>query len=230
MNRPKKNKVHNPTLPENQQDTVDERNLVETGQSEEISIEDRISIYWQENKAFISGCIALLALIIIGINGARIYSSIALERTQAAYAEAKAAGTLAEFAQANSGHALGGLAALEIAQEAFAAEDFGRAVEFFALAVPALEESILLGRARLGLAFAHYYDGAEEEGLARLTALAEDASVPESARAEAAYHLAVEADVAGRSDEFDRWVAVIESSPMAAAWQQRIMMYQEQAR
>ncbi|MEC8220025.1 MAG: hypothetical protein VX014_05295, partial [Verrucomicrobiota bacterium] len=66
MNRPQKNKINNPTLPGEQQNLVDERNLVDIQASKEISVEDSISIYWMENKKFISSCIFLLALLIIG--------------------------------------------------------------------------------------------------------------------------------------------------------------------
>ena len=100
MNRPNKNKIHNPTLPEDQQDIVDERHLIDAEDSAEISLEDRISIYWMENKAFIGGCIFVLALLIIGFNGMRIYKSHAEAKIQAAYAEAMASTSLAEFAEA----------------------------------------------------------------------------------------------------------------------------------
>ena len=50
MNRPQKNKISTPTLPEEQQNLVDERNLVDVQESEEISVEDRITMYWMENK------------------------------------------------------------------------------------------------------------------------------------------------------------------------------------
>ena len=64
MNRPQKNKLNNPTLPEEQQNLVDERNFVDVQESEEISVEDRIRMYWMENKSFISSCIFMLALVI----------------------------------------------------------------------------------------------------------------------------------------------------------------------
>ena len=88
MNRPQKNKINNPTLPENQQDLVDERNLVDVEESEEISLEDRISMYWMENKGFISSCIFVLALLIIALNGMHMYKSHAEAGLQNAYAEA----------------------------------------------------------------------------------------------------------------------------------------------
>lgn len=230
MHRPKKNKIHNPTLPDDQQDVVDERHLVDAGESEEISFEDRIRIYWSENKGFISGSIFVLALVIIGFNGMRILQSQAEAKVQAAYAEAKAADTLDAFAQANAGSELGGLAALSVADAAYEAADFERAINFYTIASGGLEGSILEGRALIGQAFARFYNGQEADALAQLADIAANASLAEATRAEAAYHLAIEADLAGRSDDFDRYTAQIENSELAGQWQQRLAMYQQQGR
>lgn len=229
MNRPKKNKIHNPTLPDDQQDVVDERHLVDAKDSEEISFEDRVSIYWMENKGFISSCIFVLALLIIGFNGMRIYKNHSEGNIQAAYAEAMANDTLADFAQANANKDLGGLAALTVADEAYVAEDFEKALNFYSIASDALSGNILEGRARLGQAFALFYSGKSSEGLAQLADIAANSSLAEAARAEAAYHLAVEADVAGRNEEYDRYAAQIQASTMVSQWQQRLIQYEQQA-
>lgn len=230
MNRPKKNKIHNPTLPEDQQDVVDERHLIDAKDSEDISFEDRVSIYWSENKAFISGSILVLALVIIGFNGMRIYQSHAEAKIQAAYAEARASDTLEAFAQTHSDKDLGGLAALALADEAYEAKEFERAVNFYTIASGALEGSLLEGRALTGQAFARFYNGQKADALAQLSDIASNNQLPEAARAEAAYHLAIEADLAGRGEDFERYVAQIENSQLAGQWQQRLSMYQQQAR
>lgn len=228
MNRPSKNKRHNPTLPDDAD--IDERNLIDVEDSEEISIEDRVSIYWMENKGFISGCVFVLALLIIAFNGMRIYKNHAEAKLQAAYAEAVASETLADFAQANANKDLGGLAALTVADEAYTAEDFEKALNFYSIAADALSGNVLEGRARVGQAFANFYNGNQDAALAQLADIAADSSLAEVARAEAAYHLAIEADVAGRTDEYDRYVAQIQASSIATQWQQRLMMYEQQAR
>ena len=230
MNRPQKNKVNNPTLPEEQQDLVDERNLVDVQESEEISIEDRISMYWMENKSFISSCIFVLALLIIGFNGMRMYKSHAEAQLKAAYAESVANETIADFAQANSNKDLGGLAALTVADQAYSAKEFEKALNFYSMAADALATNILSGRALLGQAFANFYMGNKEPALAQLADIAANSNLAEAARAEAAYHLAIEADVADRSEEYDRYIAQIQASPIATQWQQRLAMYEQQAR
>jgi predicted negative regulator of RcsB-dependent stress response len=225
MNRPSKNKRHNPTLPEDA--VIDERNLIDVEDSEEISIEDRISIYWMENKGFISGCIFALALLIIALNGMRIYKSHAEAKLQANYAEALANDTLADFAQANSNKDLGGLAALTVADDAYAAEDYEKALNFYTIAAKAMDNQLLASRAELGQAFAQYQSGNTEDGLAQLTAIASNSKLSEAARAQAAYHLAIEADVAGDATTYDNYVAQINGMPLASAWQQRLSYYQQ---
>ncbi|WPJ96025.1 hypothetical protein SH580_21660 [Coraliomargarita algicola] len=229
MNRPSKNKRHNPTLPENV-DIVDERNLVDLEDSEEISIEDRISIYWMENKGFISGCIFVLAILIIAFNGMRMYKNHAEAKLQAAYSEAINNESLAEFAQANPKKDLGGLAALTVADQAYTNEDFEKALNFYSIATDALSDNVLAGRARLGQAFANYYNGNTSDALAQLADVASDNSLAEVARAEAAYHLAIEADADGRSEDYDRYVAQVQASTLATQWQQRMSIYEQQAR
>ena len=228
MNRPSKNKRHNPTLPDNAD--VDERNLIDLEESEDISFEDRVSIYWMENKGFISGCIFVLAILIIAFNGMRIYKDHAVAKLQAAYSEAMANETLADFAQAHANKDLGGLAALTIADEAYTAEDFEKALNFYSIAADALAKNVLAGRARVGQAFALFYSDKKDEALTQLADIAADSSLAEVARAEAAYHLAVEADVAGRSEDYERYVAQIQASNIASQWQQRLSIYEQQAR
>jgi predicted negative regulator of RcsB-dependent stress response len=228
MNRPSKNKRHNPTLPDDA--VIDERNLIDVEDSEEISIEDRISIYWMENKGFISSCIFVLALLIIAFNGMRIYKDHAEAKLQAAYSEALSNETLSDFAEAHANKDLGGLAALTVADQAYTAKEFEKALNFYSIATGALEDNILAGRARLGQAFANFYNGNESDALAQLADIANDSNLAEVARAEAAYHLAIEADSAGRSEDYDRYVTQIQASTLGTQWQQRIAMYEQQAR
>lgn len=230
MNRPKKNKIKNPTITDEQQDQLDERNLIDVEDSEEISFEDRAQMYWMENKGFIAGCITVLALAVIAFNGMRIYKQKAEEKVQAQYAEAQANDSLAEFAQDYFNKDLGGLAALTVADEAYGEDEFEKALEYYSVAADALTDTILGGRAQIGQAFANYYAGNDSAALEQLAGIAADASLPEAARTEAAYHLAVEANVAGDQELYERYVAQIQASEIATQWQQRLAMYERQAR
>lgn len=227
MNHPKHKKSKNPTLPDDQQ--VDERNLVDLEDSVEISIEDRISMYWMENKGFITGCITVLAIIIIAVNGLRMYKEQAEQQLQANYTSALTEGTLAEFAKENPDNALGGLAALTSADEAYKAEEYNTAIELYSIAAKALADTHLSGRASLGKAFSLYYaEDSANHGIAGLQDILDDSSQPESARAEAAYHLAIEADVTGNSAGFEKCVAQINAMPLAGTWKDRLNYYQTQ--
>jgi hypothetical protein len=228
MNHPPKKKRKDPLMPDEQ--TVDERHLIDLEDSAEISFEDRVQIYWMENKSFIMGCISVLLLVVVAYQGLRILKASSEAALQAEYAAADSNGTLAEFAKANSGKAIGGFAALSIADTAYTDEDYATALEFYTLAAGALEEPTLAGRAQLGQAFATYQSGNSAEGLAKLNAITADSRLAEAARAEAAYHLAIEADSAGNSEEFERFAAQINTSTLAGQWQQRLSYYQQQAR
>lgn len=223
MNRPKHKKNKNPLLPDDQQ--VDERNLIDAEESVELSIEDKISIYWMENKGFIITCFIVLAGIIVGINGVKMYGESAKAKLQDAYSEAKANDTLDAFAKENTGRELGGFAALTVADEAYNAEDFTKAAEFYALAESALGENILAGRAAIGAAFAAFNNGSEADGVAKLNQIAADASFADAVRSEAVYHLAVDAYTSGNTDAFDSFVAQLATTDKAGQWQNRIDYY-----
>lgn len=226
MNRPKKNKIQNDTLPADQQ--VDERNLIDLEEAEEVSLEDRIHLYWMENKGFVSACFTVLALLIIAFNGMRMYRTQAESKIQAAYNDALANETLAEFALDYSNKALGGFAALDVADVAYNQEDFERAIEFYSIAANAIENDLVVGRARIGLAFSSYYSGKTEEGLNQLKALAADSSLSEAVRSEAAYHLAIDADVNGDNALFESYANQVSSVSKPGQWQQRMQVYQQQ--
>ena len=132
--------------------------------------------------------------------------------------------SLAEFARTHTDKALGGFAALRIADKAYEKKDYEEALEFYTQAVSVLEEPILAGRARIGQAFALYSTGKTAEGLAQLDAITSDNTLAESIQAEAAYHLAIEAYTAGHTEEFSSYAAQINDSEFAGQWQQRLQL------
>lgn len=225
MHRPKKNKASDPTLPEDQR--IDERNLIDLEDSSELSLEDKLHLYWVENKSMVSCAIVFLALLIIGFNGMRIYKEAAEAKLQDAYLEAKANGALESFALEYPNRNLGGFAALLVADEFYTMGNYSSAAEFYAKATAALDSDLLAARALLGESFAKYYGDNEGDGLAALNRIAADTSLPESIRLEAAYHLAVEADVKGESSTFDSYAKQITSSSASGQWKQRLELYRQ---
>lgn len=220
MNHPPKKKHKDPLLPDDKQ--VDDRNLIHVEDSASLSFEDHVNIYLSENKSFLIGCIAILLLAIGGYQVMRIIKEQKEAALGAEYAEADANETLVDFAKTYESKTLGGFAALQIADEAYTEKDYTKALEFYARAAAVLKEPSLTGRARLGQAFSLYYSGSQEEGLARLNAITVDSTLSESARTEAAYHLAIEAHTAGRMDEFSSYSTQVSDSKFAAQWQLRL--------
>ena len=222
MNHPPKKKHKNPLLPDDKQ--VDERNFIDLEDSASLSFEDRLNIYWNENKSFLIGCIFALMLVIVGYQSMRILKERAEAALRDEYSEAYENGTLAEFARTHTDKALGGFAALRIADKAYEKKDYEEALEFYTQAVSVLEEPILAGRARIGQAFALYSTGKTAEGLAQLDAITSDNTLAESIRAEAAYHLAIEAHTAGHTEKYSSYAAQINDSEFAGQWQQRLRL------
>lgn len=207
---------------------VDERNLVDAEGSADLAIEDRVSMYWLENKSFVTGCIVLLALIIVGFNGTRIYQDYVSEQQAADYQAAVTDDTLADFAGDHSQLSLGGFAALKVADAAYEAEDFTRALEYYTEASGILAGTPLADRAQLGEALAQYKSGDAETALTTLEALAANLSATEGIRAEAAYYLAITAFSEGRTDDFKNFADQVNSLEQARQWQQRLFAYSQE--
>ena len=211
MNHPPKKKKKNPLLPENNQ--VDERQLINLKDSENISFEDRVTLYWNENKEFVTGCILVLLIAVIGYQGMRIVKDSMAAKIQSEYATADSNNTLENFVDAHAGKPLGGFASLRIADEAYTEGDYEKAFEFYTLAVSSeLEDPVLAGRAHIGQAFALYNKGKTDEGLTKLNSITTDTSLSDAIRVEAAYHLAVNAYAAGRTEEFASYAKQVENA------------------
>ena len=95
MKRPSKKKNNPANSPDGT--PADDRHLIDAEESLELSVEDKISLYWQENKSFIIGCFSVLVIILVGMNGMKMYSASQLEKLQDSYASAATEGTLVDF-------------------------------------------------------------------------------------------------------------------------------------
>ena len=168
--------------------------MIDLDDSVELSFEDRVQIYWLENRSFIYGCITLLLIILVGYQSLRILKNHRATELQDAYIEAtESTEMLAEFAQGNSDTKLGGFAALLAGDSAYSDGDYELAVKYYDLAAESLADNFLSGRAQIGSAFAHFYSGLEEEAIGKLKMISANNALPETIRTEAAYHLAVNA-------------------------------------
>lgn len=227
MKRPKhrKNK-HRQT--EDEVPVIDERNLVDAEESTEFSFEDRVAAYWMDNKFSMISSILILIVAIALLNGFRIYRGYSEEKLQANYTAALSAEGLDSYAVGNPNQAIGGFAALSVADTAFEDNDYSRASEFYTLAAQSLEGTILAGRASLGLAFSTY-QSAKKEGLEQLNRIATSVIYSDSVKAEAVYHLAIDALNEGKVEAFDSLFTQINKLEAGSLWGQRLEYYQQQA-
>lgn len=224
MKRPSKKK--NEDAPKANANASDDRHLIDTEDSVELSIEDKISLYWMENKAFIAGCVILVAVFLVGINGVKMYSTSQQANLQNEYTDALANDTLEEFALAHSAHPLSGLSFLTLADQAYTDGDFAAADAYYKQAQEGLADNMLAGRARLGQAFSRYRSGSPEEGIAQLNAIHSDNTLPASVLAEAAYHLAIHAYAEGDTKTFQSFSSRVATLDETGQWQRRIATYQ----
>jgi predicted negative regulator of RcsB-dependent stress response len=228
MKRPAKKKHKNPLLPDDAQ--VDERKLVDAEESAEISLEDRARMYWMENRAFISGCVTVLLVVVAGYQGLRLFMNYHRSEVQEAYAVAAETGNLEAFAAEHPGDPLGGLAALRTADLAYGSGDFETALRHYRAAAGALGDTLLAGRARLGEAFSLVGGGDEEAGVDALEGIVADNALAEAVRAEAGYHLAIRAHARGEEQVFASMAEQVAGLAGGEAWSRRLEFYRGQAR
>ncbi len=225
--RPQKKKNQAP-LPEDEAaktDTLDERNLVDAEKSAELSFEDRVRMYWESNQGFIIACIALALVIILGYQGLGVYQETTQRNLQSAYAAISNTAERSEFARQNSGTRLGGVAALEVADEYFSSGDHNAAAEYYSLAAAALEGNLLVGRARVGAAISVYETGDSARATALLDAIVNDNTLAQAARSEAVFHLAVNAYAEGDFESFQAHAQRLDGFFHNEIWVERLAEY-----
>lgn len=212
---PKKPK--NPLFPEN-------ADLETDALSSEQTAEEQISAYWEKNQSSIITAIAVSAIAILGFQGYKIVQAQAEEKLQVAYQEALAEDSLDTFIDSYPETTIAGFAALERAHSAYQAEDYTQAIELYEKATRAFMDNPMLGKARLGIAFAHYQIDSEK-GLTLLDSLLADATILESIRAEAAYVLAAHAKTDGDLEKAKNYAETVQSFENAGSWSFRINQF-----
>lgn len=212
---PKKPK--NPLFPEDTDPNTDSLRSEQTA-------EEQISAYWEKNQSSILSAIALSAIAIVGFQGYKVLQAQAEEKLQSAYQEAIDADSLNAFIDSYPETTIAGFAALESAHQAYDAEDYTTAIDLYEKAARALTDNPMLGKARLGIAFAHYQIDSEK-GLSLLDNLLADSALLESIRAEAAYVLAAHAKTEGDLEKAKGYAETVQSFENAGSWSFRINQF-----
>ena len=178
--------------------------------------------FWEKNRNFVLGACAVALLVIVAREGLQYFSAQREQGVQADFAKvADQPAKLAGFADANSGHALAGVALLELADDKFSSHDYAAAAANYEKAASVLKNEVLLGRARLGAAVSQVSGSDKATGEAALKAISADTALLKGVRAEATYHLASLALEAGNVDEVRKLVDQISRIDTASPWSQR---------
>ena len=146
-----------PTLPSDAELTdapaSDERKTVILDEDlEGVELEDRMWLYWKRNRNFIITTLVIAFALVIGIQSWKMYKSHASQAIENAYLEAQNPQQLEDFAKANGGTTLAGIALLQNADAAFKAGKFADAEKFYNQAADDLGSTILAARAKIGAA------------------------------------------------------------------------------
>ncbi|WP_309400119.1 tetratricopeptide repeat protein [Cerasicoccus maritimus] len=170
----------------------DDRNIVEIDDAfAEADLEDRAWLYWQNNKGTIIAAIVIAILGVVGVNTWKMMQANQVANLQEDYSLAIGdAEKLQSFGAANSDTALGGIATLKAADDKYTAGEFETAIGLYQQSVPALKDTVIVGRARLGVGMSQIKAGQTDAGKATLTTLMDSAAILAAIRAEAALEVA----------------------------------------
>lgn len=180
--------------------------------------EERFNDFWKKNGPFIFGLLAVMAVVVVGLETWRYMQARGVEERAKEYGTLDSAAARLEFAKSNASTKTGGLAYLEVADSDFAEGNFEVAAEHYVAAQEGLAETPLEGRARLGAALAKVRLG-QSEAYNELEMLARDPAVLAPYRGEAAYMLAVAQWEAGNLDQVRRALDLLATLDEAAGWQ-----------
>lgn len=203
----------------------DDRNLVTVDENYLApSFEDRLRIFWEKNSRSVLAACALVLVVILAKGGYEIYTARQEKAVAAAYAAATTDDQLKSFVAANSGHVLGGLAQLRLADTAYAAGSYTDARAAYEKAAGILKSNTFGERARVGAAISSVLAGSAAEGETALKQLSSDITLGKLVRAEATYHLASLAAAAGNSAEAIRLIEQVTVIDADGPWVDRASM------
>jgi hypothetical protein len=188
----------------------------------EPGFEVALHVFWEKNRNLILLACATALLAIVVREGLQYFAAQQEKDVQAEYARiSDQPAKLGSFAEAHAGHALAGVAWLQLADDRFSSGDYTAAAANYQKAAGSLKSSALLGRARLGAAISQVNGGDRAGGEASLKVLSADATLLKGVRAEATYHLATLAAEAGNADEVRKLVDQVSQIDATGPWSQR---------
>ncbi len=203
----------------------DDRPVVVAGTDlPEVSFEERVQLFWFENKTTILMTCVLVLVIFVLKEGVFYY----LDQRERAIGTAFAAAEtnpdkLRVFATENSGHKLAGLAWLNIGDEAFKAAKYAEAASAYEKAEPLVDGGVFASRAQIGRGFSLSLGGDKPKAEEIFKKIAADEKQAAATRTEARYHLALLAVEAGRVEDARKALNEVQQNDAVGGWSQRAM-------
>lgn len=193
----------------------------------QLSFEERVQLFWFENKKTILLTCALVLVILVVKEGVLYYLDQREQAVGTAFAAAETNPTkLRSFVAENPSHKLAGLAWLSIGDEAFKTSKYTDAAFAYEKAGPLVAGSAFAGRAQIGRAFSIALGGDKTKAAEAFTKIAADEKQAASTRTEARYHLALIAVEAGRVEDARKALLEVQQNDDSGAWSQRAMALQ----
>lgn len=181
-------------------------------------VEERFNDFWKRNGPSIFAVIAIVAVITVGYEIYGYIQARNAEKLSETFASLQSPEEKMDFATAHPNTELGGLAYLELADQAYAAGNFPDAATRYEAAVKALDGTPIAGRARLGAAMAKLRLG-DATAPALLDQIARDPAVLAPIRGEAAYLLATARWKTDNPEEVRRALDLLATIEGAGVWQ-----------
>ncbi|MEO0796486.1 MAG: tetratricopeptide repeat protein [Verrucomicrobiota bacterium] len=198
----------------------DDRNLVEIDDAfTEADIEDRAWLFWQRNKTGVILGALILILGVGGVNTWQLVQASSFENMQADFSAAVGDDAkLQSFGTDNLSSPLGGVALLQLADKKYADGDYEGAAPLYLESLQPLQNTMVLGRAQLGLGMAQIKAGQQDAGRSTLSALVADPTALEAVRGEALFELGQLELMQGNRDAAKSWLDQAVALENAEIW------------
>ena len=205
----------------------DERNIVSSGSSSAIDLDDQIAVIWEQNKNFIFGSIAAVFVAFFAYHAFGYLTHRAEESKKEGYQAAMNDAAKLAWANEESGHPLSGFAFKELADKAFETGDFSTAANHYAKAADSAS-GVIAEAAKLGEAMALLKLDQISDAKAALTTLADNEEAAN--QVEALYRLAEIEYSANNYDAVRDYISRIQDKPSQEAfyWVQKALTLQMQ--
>lgn len=216
-------RMSTPATPSHPTPAGDDRNLVAVDATTAVTFEDKLRLFWDKYRnAIFALCVGVI-LAIVAKGGWDYFAQQKEIDLGKAYAAATTPEQIKAFAAAHSDHALGGIAQIRIADDAYKAAKPAEAVPAYEKAIAILKDGPLAARAKMGRALAQAQAGKTAEAVSDLKQLADDTKQFKAVRTEATYHLTSLAVEAGNAADAQKYVDQLMQIDVSSPWTQRAM-------